>query len=145
MKFPEIKKTISSFLLSEEGKITKQNILKIGVFLSAVSGSLALSSINVKAPHGNLQSGCCSCDSHTSGSFDHGSCDVSNVNIPAAHAHHIGVQYKAEESLGYGAHEHYINAHCSGSAHGSAGDDLLKDVSIKNVPANIVIPGSGQI
>ncbi len=36
-KLPEIKKTISAFLVGEEGKISKQSIVKAGVILSAVS------------------------------------------------------------------------------------------------------------
>ena len=36
-KIPEIKKTINAFLVGEEGKISKQSILKVGVILSVVS------------------------------------------------------------------------------------------------------------
>jgi len=120
MKFPEIKKTISSFLLSEEGKISKQNILKIGVFLAAASAALSLSSQNLKATdskHGNVGN-CCQCTSHADGYGDHGSCRA-YTNIPATHAHRIGIEYQADGSLAYGAHDNYTTAHCNGSNHGS--------------------------
>jgi len=40
---PKIKKKISSFLLSEEGKISKQSLLSLGAFVSAavIGGVLA--------------------------------------------------------------------------------------------------------
>lgn len=41
MDFPKIKKKIGSYLLSEEGKISKQNLLALGSFL----GTAALSSL----------------------------------------------------------------------------------------------------
>jgi hypothetical protein len=37
MNLPEIKKTISAFLVGEEGKISKQSIIKAGVVLTAIS------------------------------------------------------------------------------------------------------------
>jgi len=37
LKIPQIKKTINAFLVGEEGKISKQSIIKAGVILSAVS------------------------------------------------------------------------------------------------------------
>lgn len=41
--FPKLKKKLSSFLLSEEGKISKQSLLTLGSFVSAavIAGALA--------------------------------------------------------------------------------------------------------
>lgn len=36
-KFPEAKKTINAFLVGEEGKISKQSIIKAGVIMGAVT------------------------------------------------------------------------------------------------------------
>lgn len=40
--FPKIKKKVSSFLLGEEGKITKESLIKSGAFLGGVALSGAL-------------------------------------------------------------------------------------------------------
>jgi len=44
---PEVKKTITAFLVGEEGKISKQSIIKAGVVLGAVS----LSTLNIVSAH----------------------------------------------------------------------------------------------
>ncbi|MFH0979242.1 MAG: hypothetical protein V1837_08160 [Candidatus Woesearchaeota archaeon] len=51
--FPKFKKNISGFLLSEEGKISKQSMLALGSFVSAaiIGGSLA--SKQASATHAN--------------------------------------------------------------------------------------------
>lgn len=40
MKFPELKKKVNAFLLDEEGKISKENMLKGGIVLSAIAVGL---------------------------------------------------------------------------------------------------------
>jgi len=53
LKIPEIKKEISAFLVGEEGKISKQSLLKAG----AVLGGIALaSSISVKGVDAHSES-----------------------------------------------------------------------------------------
>lgn len=51
--FPKIKKKIASFLLSEEGKISKQSMLSIGSFLSAGVIGAAVAAKDTHAAHTN--------------------------------------------------------------------------------------------
>lgn len=50
---PEIKKKISSFLLSEEGKIAKSSLLKGGALLAVIALGPVISSQGASAAHGN--------------------------------------------------------------------------------------------
>lgn len=70
---PRIKSTISSFLLGEEGKITKQSVLAIGSFLlgSAVAVSLESEIVNAVCAGGSC--GCGGCGG--------GGCTVVHSNI----------------------------------------------------------------
>ena len=49
MELPKIKKRISNFLASEEGKISKQSLLTIGAFLGTASIGTAIMANNVFA------------------------------------------------------------------------------------------------
>ena len=52
---PKLKKKISSFLVSEEGKISKESLLKAGTMLSAVAlgSALAVNNANAGIEHSN--------------------------------------------------------------------------------------------
>lgn len=81
-KLPKIKKDIKDFLLSEEGKITKKDITKIGMGLAVLSLTIPTSAL--AQGHGNSffsagQGGHTSHDSHGS----HGS-----HGSHAAHSQH---------------------------------------------------------
>lgn len=54
-KIPKIKKKISTFLLSEEGKISKQSLLTMGVLLggAAIGVSLNAKQVSAGISHGN--------------------------------------------------------------------------------------------
>lgn len=54
MQIPEIRKKITSFLLSEEGKISKQSLLSLGSFLSAVVIGGVLATKQAAAQHTNV-------------------------------------------------------------------------------------------
>lgn len=91
-KIPQIKKTISSFLLSEEGKITKQSILSMGLFLGSVAITTALTSDDAAGWHGSHSSH----TSHTSHSSHNqhqndlgGSFDSGTHTVSGTHDHHI--------------------------------------------------------
>ncbi len=60
MMLPEFKKRITSFLVGDEGKISKQSLLNLGAFLGVgVLGSvLAVEDVSAEA---------CACSSDTSG------------------------------------------------------------------------------
>lgn len=49
-KIPKIKKKISTYLLSEEGKISKQALFTMGSFLGGAALGIALSAEEVEAP-----------------------------------------------------------------------------------------------
>ncbi|MCK5283528.1 MAG: hypothetical protein KAK00_09060 [Nanoarchaeota archaeon] len=117
MKIPKIKKTIKSFLLSEEGKISKESVLKIGAFLAAAAGTVISESENVEAArHASCKmTECCGKhgSDHTSGiseTFQHSQCDIS-VNAPASHANDIKLE--VDEGVVVGTHYHAATDHCN--------------------------------
>ena len=51
-KFPEIKKTISSYISEENGRITKQTVLTLGAIMaSAAIGTLVLKGTSAETLH----------------------------------------------------------------------------------------------
>lgn len=54
VKIPQLKKKISSFLTREEGKISKENLIKTGVLLSAAALA-SLKSVNAACPPDDSQ------------------------------------------------------------------------------------------
>jgi len=60
-KIPKIKKKVRAFLVGEEGKISKQSLLKTGAILSSIAVATILSSSRVAAEH-------CSCNHRSHGS-----------------------------------------------------------------------------
>ncbi|MFC1728442.1 hypothetical protein ACFLZ7_03190 [Nanoarchaeota archaeon] len=101
MSFPQIKKTISSFLSEESGKISKNSLLKLGVF--AVVGVIA--SADVAA--------------HTSCSGDCTGCHGSSGYITCGHGNS-----SPHASGNLGSTSAHANAHCSGIHDNSAGSKL---------------------
>jgi len=78
MDIPKIKKKITSFLLSEDGKITKQSVMTMGAILASV-GALSIASDNAAASHlctttGTTGEGCNGTTSTTSTTTDCGGC-----------------------------------------------------------------------
>jgi len=53
MEFPKIRKKITSFLLSEEGKISKQSLLSLGAYVSAAVIGGVLATKEAAAVHTN--------------------------------------------------------------------------------------------
>lgn len=108
MKLPTIKKTISSFLLNEEGKISKHSLLKLGILALGATVLTSLISKGASAGHGSAN---CHQNGHASGNLDsrsvskhcsgydetchghsaHGQC-VTHVNCPACqHANNLNL------------------------------------------------------
>lgn len=79
--FPEIKKNITSFLMGEEGKISKQALLSGGAFLGTGILSAVLLAGNVSADHSNTLT-----------------LDYATDTAQASHAHHSSA---AHTSAGY--------------------------------------------
>ena len=88
VKIPKLKKKISSFLTKEDGKISKENLVKAGILLSAA----ALSSLSASA------------DCPPDGSASHDD-----------HCNDLSVNYSQPTVTG--THEHGHGSHSSHSAH----------------------------
>lgn len=65
-KLPRIKKNVKDFLLSEEGKVSKKNIAKLGISLTALG--MALRPESAQAQHMSLLLP----ENHTSSHANHG-------------------------------------------------------------------------
>ncbi len=100
MKLPEIKKTIASFLLEEEGKITKQSALTLGAVLGAAAiGTLASDIAEATTTHTNTYGV----------SWNAG-------DVKAEHSHHTSHASHSTHS----SHSSH-GSHSSHAAHGSHG------------------------
>ena len=102
---PKVKKKLSSFLLSEEGKISKQSLLSLGAFMSAAVIGGILATKEAAATHTN-------------------SLDVaySDGTATGTHAHHSS--HSSHGSHGsHGSHSSHGShgSHGSHSSHGSHG------------------------
>jgi len=76
LSIPKLKKKISSFLIGEEGKISKESLLKIGVTLSgaALTSAIAVPKVSAWQAHDN--------------GFNMMTYDPGAGVIGATHAHH---------------------------------------------------------
>ena len=105
VKIPQLKKKISSFLTKEDGKISKENLIKAGILL----GSVALLSIkNVSAD----------CPIDTSPNHD----DHCNTSTP--HSSSLSLRYAHPTATGShndapGVHNDSHGNHVSHVSHGS--------------------------
>ena len=89
--FPKLKKKITSFLAKEEGKISKESLIKTGIMIGVVAGSVGLASQSVSA----------ACSPQSS--------------YPT-HVNNLGVE--SEDMAAKGTHGHH-GSHCNHSSHGS--------------------------
>lgn len=103
-KIPKLKKKIHSFLIKEEGKISKKTIISVGTLITTIAASSLVS-----AGHSNTYTP-----------------DCSGVTAPpnsAAHGNILGLNY--ESATAQGTHNHCIethsNSHSSHASHGSHG------------------------
>lgn len=103
--FPKIKKKITSFLLGEEGKISKHSLLTIGSFLSA--GMFFMEEVT--------SLGCLACSGCGSGSGGSGSgagCSSEGCSTPPPctvyHTNDLGVSYSGDTATG----SHYHHSSC---------------------------------
>ncbi len=99
---PKIQKTIKSFLVEEEGRITKRNLFSMGAILSgyAFSSLIAKPATSWHTSHGSHGSHA----SHTNNPYDH--------SQSAAGIHYSGSTIKA-------VHSHYDPAHANHDSHTS--------------------------
>jgi len=56
LKLPKLKKKIESFLTKEDGKISKENLIKAGIILGAVAAIIPEDTDAVSTPHSNALS-----------------------------------------------------------------------------------------
>ena len=108
-KIPKIKKKISSFLRKEEGKISKENIIKTGVLITAFSFGSAIAAKSVSADATcapNCGKTYPSCTNHNQGSINTG------------HSNALTLNYASPSTIG--THNHCKQVcHCNHSSHGS--------------------------
>lgn len=89
-KFPKLKKKITSFLTKEEGKISKEAIIRTGILLSAA----AIASLNVE-----------------------GGCPASGAVSHDDHCNDLSLDYV--ETTATGTHNNAHGSHASHGSHGS--------------------------
>ncbi len=92
MKFPKLKKKVTSYLLSEEGKISKQSLMALGAFLGGAAISSVLLAEDSTAAH----------SSHSS----------------QGHSNSLSLGYVESSGTATGTHSHHAN-HSSHSSHNS--------------------------
>lgn len=92
-EIPKLQKKISAFLVKEEGKISKEKILKAGILLGAV----ALASVKTA----------------------NASCPPAPPTNGEDHCNNLGITYNSGTATG--THEHEHGSHSSHSSHGSHG------------------------
>jgi len=116
-KIPRIKKKINSFLVGEEGKISKQSLLKVGVLLGGTALGTVLSAKKVYAQH-------CS-TGHSSFVQDEPDCcdaDAAYGHDGAAKVtpcHGNDLSSSSSGAALNGDHAHCIGSHTSHSNHSS--------------------------
>jgi hypothetical protein len=101
---PKVKKSISSFLTEEEGRISKRNLYSLGALLSgyAFSSLIAKPATSWHTNHSSHSSHA----SHSNNPYDH--------SQSAAGIHYSGSTIKA-------VHSHYDPAHANHDSHNSHG------------------------
>ena len=98
---PKIKKKINAFLVGEEGKISKQSLLKVGAMLGGAALGTVLSARKAYAGHSSSDSTCDRCEASN---------DVCHGNL-------LGVT--STGATIESSHEHCIETHSSHRSHGS--------------------------
>jgi hypothetical protein len=111
-KLPEIKKTINAFLVGEEGKISKQSIIKAGIVL----GTVSLSTLSVAGTHSDAIT-------HTN---NLGTLTYDNVaNAKTSHSQHAShsseITAPVHGNSGGGGDTTSPTTHASHASHGSHG------------------------
>ena len=98
MKFPKIKKKVNAFLLEEEGKISKKNMIRGGVVLGAAALALLQSQKLVSAVYSdNIQ--------HNNGVLmapEQANSDGQMTAITGEHNHHLSHQSHESHSVNSG-------------------------------------------
>ncbi|MBN2112448.1 hypothetical protein JW707_05110 [Candidatus Woesearchaeota archaeon] len=111
-RIPVFKKKISSFLAKEDGKISKENLIKAGILAAILSAGAAASAKQVSAS--------VSCDPSCSGNPDPP--NELNVDKDLDPIHYNFLRLGKSGGAFQGTHEHCIEScHVSHSSHGSHG------------------------
>ncbi|MBW2979908.1 hypothetical protein KY360_00645 [Candidatus Woesearchaeota archaeon] len=120
MKIPQLKKKVNAFLIGEEGKISKESLLKVGALLSGAALGIALASKKAYAnhvSHSQASDGAC-----TTAADDCVPDTTVICNGNTYHGNSLTV-YTTPSSVN-AEHAHCIethNSHSSHSSHGSHG------------------------
>ncbi len=82
-KLPKIKKSVNAFLVGEEGKISKDSLVKAGLLLSAYAIGAALASKDIAGHTNHISHG------NDLGAKNEVLTGINNLNrVSAAHGHH---------------------------------------------------------
>ena len=109
MDIPQIKKRIGAFLLGEEGKISKQSLLKTGIVIGSLAVATTLAAKSTLAHSNHYNSQCVVCDA-TSGE----TCHVNNMATAYSNPTLTGQHNQCvEHHTNHSSH----SAHCSHCSH----------------------------
>ncbi|MBW2979910.1 hypothetical protein KY360_00655 [Candidatus Woesearchaeota archaeon] len=120
MKIPQLKKKVNAFLIGEEGKISKESLLKVGALLSGAALGIALASKKAYANHvSHSQGSDGACNTYAD---DPSQCTPGFCDDDIFHGNNLAVG-EAPGSI-TPSHAHCVethNSHSSHSSHGSHG------------------------
>lgn len=102
--FPDIKKRLKSFVISEKGSISKQSVLAIGAFLTGASVGL------VKEVKAGSMCGISACSSDT-------------PSLPSTHANSLKVSYDRQNGIVTTIHSHSVSVNNLPAKGGDGGGD----------------------
>jgi hypothetical protein len=113
VKIPEIKKTIHAFLSKEDGKISKEKLLKTGIVL----GAIALGGL--KSVSGAPTEKCPPDPCNNKNIHCNVNSPISATNGDTIHNNNLLLNYA--DPIVKGSHNHGYSQHCSHGSHGSHG------------------------
>ena len=113
MDVPRIKKRIGAFLLGEEGKISKQSLLKTGIIIGSLAVATTLAAKSTLA-HSNHYNANCACGAASGGACHDNGMSPPNYNQPTIRVQH---GHCSERHSNHSSHSSH-SSHCSHSSHG---------------------------
>lgn len=114
VKLPKLKKKIHSFLTKEDGKISKENLVKVGILVTAFSVGTAINAKPVDSANPP------SCNPNCPGVADPICTDNHSSSLGTGHDNNLNLQYATTTARG--THNHCVQScHCNHSSHSSHG------------------------
>ena len=111
-KLPKLKKKITSFLIKEDGKINKENLIKTGSMVAIIALGATIGAKPVSS-HASCNPDCSGVDNPP---------NVVNRNIACGAGHGNGLTLGYVQPTATGTHNHCIQScHCNHTSHASHG------------------------